>query len=302
MKYAWIKANRNEFDVRCICRFLSVKASSYYSWQSNEHTPKSNDDAAGWIKKAFDALKGNAGARAIKAYLHNNHQIIMSRRKIGKLMKKQELVCQRKKKFKRGSSAPANDPNIAQNKLQRQFNVSYINQVWVSDITYIKTAMGWMYLAVFIDLYSRRVVGWALDTRMKSELIETALTRALLSRNPPKGLIVHSDQGSQYISKSYRNLLKAWHLKPSMSRRGNCWDNAVAESFFKTLKVEVIYRQPRLTTMQEMRLLISEFMGHYNHVRPHSTNNYLSPEQFESRRRKQAKELERNQSPCTKMG
>jgi len=289
--------------VTIICRFLSVKSSSYYSWQVREHKPKSNDDVnASWVKKAFDALKGNAGTRVIKAYLQNNHQIDMSRRKIGKLMKKQQLVCQRKKKFKRDSSAPANDPNIAPNKLQRQFNVSYINQVWVSDITYIKTAMGWMYLAVFIDLYSRRVVGWALGTRMKSELIETALKRALLSRNPPKGLIVHSDQGSQYISKSYRKLLKAWHLKPSMSRRGNCWDNAVAESFFKTLKVEMVYRQPRLTTMNEMMLLISEFMGHYNHVRPHSKNDYLPPEQFEVRRFKQVKELEQNHSPCTNMG
>jgi transposase InsO family protein len=295
--------HREDFDVVISCNFLSVRPSSYYSWQAREHKPSSNDDEnAAWVKKAFEALKGNAGARAIKAYLQNNHQIVMSRRKIAKLMKKQQLVCQRKKKFKRGSSAPANDPNIAPNRLQRQFNVSYINQVWVSDITYIKTAMGWMYLAVFIDLYSRKVVGWALDTRMKSDLIETALKRALLSRSPPKGLIVHSDQGSQYISKRYRNLLKAWHLKPSMSRRGNCWDNAVAESFFKTLKVEMVYRQARLTTMNEMRLLISEFMGHYNHVRPHSKNDYLSPEQFEQRRFEKAKELEKNHSPCTQMG
>jgi len=226
----------------------------------------------------------------------------MSRRRIAKLMKKQGLVCQRKKKYKAGKSAAVNDPHIAANIVQRQFDVYYPNQVWVSDITYIKTLYGWMYLAVFIDLYSRKVVGWALDKHMKSELIETALKQALWSRKPSKGLIVHSDQGSQYISNNYRNLLKAWGLKASMSRRGNCWDNAVAESFFKTLKVEKIYREPKLVSEQAMGLLVSEFIGHYNYVRPHSKNNGMSPVRYERYKFEQAKALEKNQIPCTKIG
>ena len=163
----------------------------------------------------------------------------------------------------------------------------------------IKTLAGRMYLAVLIDLYSRKVVGWALDTHMKSELIETALKRALWSRKPPKGLIIHSDQGSQYVSKSYRKLLASWGLKASMSRRGNCWDNAVAESFFKTLKVEMVYRQPSLVTTQHMRLLISDYIGHFNHVRPHSKNDYLPPALFEQLQREMAMLLDKNQIPCT---
>lgn len=302
MKYAWIKAHREVFDTRRMCHYLSIEASSYYSWLESEKKEKKEDKSGYWVKKAFEALDSNAGTRGIKSYLRDNHQVIISRSKIGKLMKQQGLVCQRKKKYKRGKSAAANDPHIAANLVQRQFDVSYPNQVWVSDITYIRTLAGWMYLAAFIDLYSRKVVGWALDTQMNSELIETALKRAVWSRKPPKGLIVHSDQGSQYVSKSYRKLLKAWGLKRSMSRRGNCWDNAVAESFFKTLKVEKIYRQPRLVSEVEMRLLVSEYMGHYNHVRPHSKNDGMSPVRYERHKMEQAKTVEKNRIPCTKKG
>jgi transposase InsO family protein len=276
-----------------MCHFLTIEPSSYYSWVSGQKREKPADKAAYWVKKAFDELLGNAGTRGIKAYLRDHYQQVISRRRIGKLMKQQGLICQRKKKYRRGSSAPANHAHIAANLVQRGFDVRYPNHVWVSDITYIKTLAGWMYLAVFIDLYSRKVVGWALSSSMDSELIETALKRALWDRKPPKGLIVHSDQGSQYISKDYRKLLKAWGAKASMSRRGNCWDNAVAESFFKTLKVEKIYREPRLLGEVEMRLLIAEYMGHYNHVRPHSSNAGMSPVRYEQHNRQQAKEREK---------
>ena len=289
MKYAWIKEHREAFDAVRMCHFLSIETSSYYSWLESEKKEKKEDKSVYWVKKAFEELNGNAGTRGIKAYLRDNYQVFISRRRIGKLMKQQGLICQRKKKYKRGTSAAINDPHIAANLVQRQFDVYYPNQVWVSDITYIKTLAGWMYLAVFIDLYSRKVVGWALDTHMTSELIETALKRAIFSRKPPRGLIVHSDQGSQYVSKNYRKLLKAWGLKASMSRRGNCWDNAVAESFFKTLKVEQIYRQPKLLSEIEMRLLVSEYLGHYNHVRPHSKNDGMSPVRYEQHKMEQAK-------------
>ncbi len=303
MKYAWIQQHQEKHDIEIAfsCQLLSVPISSYYSWLNKKPTISAVDKAK-LVKDAFDMLQGNAGTRGIKGYLLNEHNVKMSRRLIARLMKAQRLKCQRKRKFKRGTSAAANDPYIATNLLQRQFDVRYPNQVWVTDITYIKTLAGWMYLAVYIDLYSRKVVGWALDTHMKSELIETALKRALWSRKPPKGLIVHSDQGSQYVSNSYRKLLASWGLKPSMSRRGNCLDNAVAESFFKTLKVEMVYRQLSLATAQHMRLLIGDYIGHFNHVRPHSKNEYLSPALFEQRQREMAKILDRNQIPCTKMG
>jgi len=129
---------------------------------------------------------------------------------------------------------------------------------------------------------------------MRSELVEAALKRALWNRNPPKGLMVHTDQGSQFISKSYRRLLKHWGINQSMSRRGNCWDNAVIESFFKTLKVETIYQHRKRISAQSMKLLIAEYIGHYNHVRPHSTNDYLSPVKFEQKRVEHLTQLEKS--------
>ena len=129
---------------------------------------------------------------------------------------------------------------------------------------------------------------------MRSELVETALKRALWNRKPPKGLMVHTDQGSQFISNSYRRLLKHWSIKQSMSRRGNCWDNAVIESFFKTLKIETIYQHPKLISVKEMKLVIAEYMGHYNHIRPHSTNGYLSPVKFEQKRMEHVAQMEKS--------
>jgi len=133
-----------------------------------------------------------------------------------------------------------------------------------------------------------------MDTHMRSELVETALKRALWSRKPPKGLMVHTDQGSQFISNSYRRLLKHWSIKQSMSRRGNCWDNAVIESFFKTLKTETIYQHSRLISVKEMKFVISEYIGHYNHIRPHSTNGYLSPAKSEQKRVQYLAQMEKS--------
>lgn len=149
-------------------------------------------------------------------------------------------------------------------------------------------------MAAYIDLYSRKVVGWELNHHMRSELVETALKRGLWSRKPPKGLMVHTAQGSQFISNNYRTLLSSWKLKQSMSRRGNCWDNAVIESFFKTLKTEVIYQHKKLITTDQIQCVISEFIGHYNHDQPHSSNNYLSPNQFEKIRIDQINKINQN--------
>ncbi|GKT11846.1 MAG: hypothetical protein ISEC1_P0819 [Thiomicrorhabdus sp.] len=143
-----------------------------------------------------------------------------------------------------------------------------MNQVWVGDIAQIKIRQGWSYLATYIDLYSRKVVGWTIETYMRSELVEMALKRALWNRKPPKGLVVHTDQDSQFISRAYRKLLKHWSIKQSMRRRGNCWDNAVIESFFKLLKTEGIYQLTKLISQQQIKWLIVEYMGHYNNVRP----------------------------------
>jgi len=277
-----------------MCEILKVTRSNYYHWLNADTSEKDlqaqTDKTV--VKNAFEFLKRNAGSRSIKGYLKHEKSINMSLRKIRRIMEVLGLEAKTQKKFKNCNVSHIKDPRIQPNKLNRNFIVSYPNQAWVADITYIKTSTGWMYLAVYIDLYSRKVVGWAIDTHMRSELVETALKRALWNRKPPKGLMVHTDQGSQFISNNYRRLLKHWSIKQSMSRRGNCWDNAVIESFFKTLKIETIYQHPKLISVKTMKGVISEYMGHYNHVRPHSTIGYLSPVKFEQEKMEHLAQME----------
>ena len=277
-----------------MCNALQVKKSSYFSWVNIDHLDKEQvaNETDKLIEKAFYYLNENGGSRTIKGYLFHEKNTQMSRRKIGHIMERLELKVKTQKKFKKSRSAVINDPRIMPNYLDRNFVVSYPNQAWVGDITEIKTRQGKLYLAAYIDLYSRRVVGYAIDSHMRSELTELALQRALWSRKPPKGLMVHTDQGRQFISDDYRALLKAWGLNQSMSRRGNCWDNAVIESFFKTFKTETIYQHDKMINKLEMKWLTDEFMAHYNHDRPHSFNDYLPPVKFEKIRLDQVKKIE----------
>lgn len=287
MKYAWIANYLEEFQLKLMCKVLKVPMSSYHSWannnQSERHIQKQNDKQL--VIDAFYALKQNGGTRSIKGYLQNEHRRVFSRRKIGRILRGLSLVVKTKRKFKKSVTAKSGDSRIAANLLNRQFEVSYPDQVWVGDITEIRTEQGKGYLAAFIDLYSRKVIGWAFANHMRSEMVEEALKRALWNRKPPKGLMIHTDQGSQFISNNFRKLLKIWGLKQSMSRRGNCWDNAVIESFFKTLKTEKIYQLPKRLKLKAMRWLISEYIGYYNHERPHSTNDYIAPAKFETMRK-----------------
>jgi transposase InsO family protein len=170
---------------------------------------------------------------------------------------------------------------VAPNLLERNFKTNGINIVWVGDITYIWTREGWMYLSTVIDLYSRRIVGWSIGNRITKELVINSLDQAYNMRKPPKGLIFHSDRGSQYASDEFIEKLKSIGAVQSMSRKGNCWDNAVAESFFKTIKSELIYWH-RFETRKEAELKIFEYIEmYYNRVRLHSTNNYQSPNDYE---------------------
>lgn len=279
-----------------MCNALNVPKSSYFSWVSVDHHTKESAELESreQVTSAFEELEGNAGTRGIKGYLLHELNVIMSRRKIGNILQAAGLRVKTRKKFTKPNVAPANDPRIAENLLNRHFEVSHPNQAWVGDITEIKTTQGKGYLAAYIDLFSRKVVGWAFDKHMRSELVETALKRALWNRKPPKGLMVHTDQGRQFISDNYLTLQKSWSLKPSMSRRGNCWDNAVIESFFKTLKTETIYQQPKLLTLQETHWKVQQFIGHYNHKRPHSKNDYIAPAKFEKLHRERAEEKSKN--------
>ena len=228
MKYAWIKKHTEEFAVETMCRFMRVSRSAYYDWLQREPTKKEQEDVKliSIICALFSKGRATYGTRRIKKALLKQGWSI-SRRRIGRLMKEAGLACKTKRKFKATTNSKHDLP-IAENRLQREFTVAKPNQVYVGDITYIHTQEGWLYLAVVIDLYSRQVVGWSMRERMQAVLVNDALTMALWKRKPAKGLIWHTDRGSQYASDSHRVLLKQHGIQQSMSRKGNCWDNAVS--------------------------------------------------------------------------
>jgi transposase InsO family protein len=227
----------------------------------------------------FNESRKTYGTRRIQRALANEG-IIISRRRIKQLMNEQGLIVKTKKKFKVTTDSKHSLP-ISDNLLERHFDPAQPNQTYAGDITYISTDEGWLYLAVVIDLFSRQVVGFAMDKHMRAELVNNALIKAIWKRKPSRGLLWHTDRGSQYASDSHRALLKEHGIIHSMSRKGNCWDNAVSESFFHTLKVELIH-QVKFKTREEAKQAIFEYIEvFYNRVRMHSANNYLSPVEFE---------------------
>ncbi len=266
-----------------MCEVLGVSRSGYYGWILSQANPSArtieNKEFSEQIKMIFIEHKCRYGSRRIRKVLLNmGYQI--SRRRVCKLMKANNLCCKTKRKFKHTTDSNHDLP-IAPDLLQRDFYPAKPNQAYVGDITYISTSEGWLYLAVVIDLFSRQVVGWSMNKRMKASLVNDALSMAIKQRKPPKGLIYHTDRGSQYASKSHRKLLKINGIKQSMSRKGNCWDNAVAESFFHTLKIELIYHE-QFNTREEAKQKIFHYIeAYYNRLRMHSANDYLSPVEYE---------------------
>ena len=265
-----------------MCELFNVSRSSYYGWK-NQTSPSArcleNEKLSKEIKRIFTTHKCRYGSRRIRQVLLNKGYQI-SRRRVCKLMRKQGLYCKTRRKFKHTTDSNHMLP-IADNLLNREFKQDKPNQVYVGDITYIPTREGWLYLAVVIDLFSRQVVGWSMSKRMKASLVNDALLMALKKRQPCEGLISHSDRGSQYASHSHRALLQAYGIKQSMSRRGNCWDNSVSESFFHTLKVELIHHEI-FETREEAKQAIFDYIEiYYNKIRMHSANDYLSPAEFE---------------------
>lgn len=266
-----------------MCDVLDVSRSGYYDWLLSQEFPSArtleNKELSEKIKRIFIEHKCRYGSRRIrKALLKMDYQI--SRRRVGKLMKENNLYCKTQRKFKHTTDSNHDLP-IAPDLLQRDFSPAKANQAYVGDITYISTDEGWLYLAVVIDLFSRQVVGWSMNKRMKASLVNDALSMAICHRKPLKGLVSHTDRGSQYASKSHRKLLESHGIKQSMSRKGNCWDNAVAESFFHTLKTELIYHE-RFKTREEAKQTIFHYIeAYYNRLRMHSANDYLSPVDYE---------------------
>ena len=265
-----------------MCRVLGVSSRSYYSYMQRQ---RGNPDDP-YHQEQLEAVRDIAaasghtyGSRRMQKAL-NALSYPVSRTKARKLMREAEVQVRYRKKYKVTTDSNHTKP-LFENVLDRQFDVNGPDQAYVGDITYLWTQEGWLYLAVVIDLYSRKVVGWSMGSRMKAKLVCDALTMAIWQRHPAAGLIVHSDRGSQYASKPYRRLLKAHGFIGSMSRKGNCWDNAVAESFFGSLKSERVHWKQYQTRKEAQQDVMNYITMLYNSYRLHSYLDYKSPNGYE---------------------
>ena len=235
------------------------------------------------VKEVFFQSRKTYGTRRLKEALIQKYGLIVSRTKISNIMKFLNLKTKMKRRFKVRTTNSNHNLTIAPNIINRDFYSSSPNNKYVGDITYIKTKQGTLYLATVIDLYSRKIVGWSMDDSMKTSLVNDALFMAIKRRNPTEGLIWHTDRGSQYASDSHKDLLKKYGIIQSMSRKGNCWDNAVSESFFHSLKTELIYHENFKTKAQANEMIFEYIEIFYNRQRLHSYNNYMSPVEFEEK-------------------
>jgi transposase InsO family protein len=263
-----------------MCRAVEVSRSGYYAWKSRPKSQRriDNERLLIEIRRVFLENKEDYGSPRI--YKDLKDLVPCSENRIARLMRLNGLIAVHKRKFRATTDSRHNLP-VAPNLLNRNFITEAPNKVWITDITYIWTWEGWLYLAFVLDLYYRGVIGLAMSERITDELTQSALKQAILRRDPPKGLIHHSDRGSQYASYDYQKILKARKIIPSMSRKGDCWDNAVGESFLHTLKVEKINRC-RFKTRDEARREIFEYVEmYYNRKRTHSSLDYMSPFDYE---------------------
>jgi transposase InsO family protein len=264
-----------------MCRVFHVSPSAFYAWereQESEHARRDGELLTA-IRRIFPQFRGRYGAPRIHRELARDGATV-SRKRVARLMREAGLKAKGRRKYKATTDSSHSQP-VAPNLLNRDFHAEQPDTAWVSDITYLWTCQGWLYLAVILDLYSRKVVGWSLAERMMASLVNGALDTAVRLRRPARGLVFHSDRGSQYASRSFRRRLWRHGMKQSMSRRGNCWDNAVAESFFATLKKELV-RNRAFDTRERARAEVFEYIEvFYNRQRAHSLLNYESPESFE---------------------
>jgi len=274
VKYAWIAQHSADFSVSLMCQSLTVCRSAFYAWKRSPMTVKEKKDKTltGVIKTSFDERRGCYGTRRIQQDFIAQ-EMTVSRRRIARLMKAEGLRVKTKRKFKATTYSGHDDP-IAPNLLTRAFTVDKPDTCYVGDITYIATREGWLYLATVIDLYSRRMVGWSIADNMRTPLVNDALSMALNQRKPKNNLLWHSDRGSQYASESHRSLLAVNGITQSMSRKGNCWDNAVAESFFHSLKTELVHHCDFSTRAEAKQEIFEYIEVFYNRKRHHSANDY----------------------------
>jgi transposase InsO family protein len=283
-KYVVIAAHRREFPVCLMCRVLDVSTSGFYAAEARPMCAQARMDEKllVQVRASFTTHRKRYGSPRIHRHLRNTGTRVSSKR-IARLMQQDGLVARPKRRFVRTTDSAHAQP-LAPNTLARDFASAparALNSTWVSDITYLPTGMGWLYLAVVLDLASRRVVGWATSASLDTALPLTALQRALATRHAPAGLLHHSDRGSQYASHAFRACLAAHRGIASMSRRGNCWDNAVAESFFATLEWELLTDERFASHTAMERALVTFIDSWYNRERMHSSLGYRSPADFE---------------------
>lgn len=280
MRFAFIERHRNEFCTRRMCEVLHVSTSGFYAWLDRDPSSREQDNAnlVVEIQKVYEHSRQTYGSPRIQAELHAMGKLV-NRKRIARLMRLHGIQAKRKQGYKRTTTRDASH-DVASNLLNQDFQAGQCNEKWLADITYIDTREGWLYLATILDVYSRKIVGWSMSTRLQKHLVNDALNMAIGRRDIHDNLIHHSDQGSQYTSHDFRTLLKQHDIQVSMSGAGNCYDNAMMESFFATLKNECVTEC--FDTRQQARQIIFEYIEvWYNRLRRHSALGYLSPEQYE---------------------
>ena len=281
MKYAFIDSLREHYSIYKMCRWAQVSRSGFYKWRNRKPCPRDlrRLEAERLLVNLFGKYKSRYGSPRMTVEL-NEAGLDVSENTVAKLMSNQGLRARNGKGYKYFPDVLARN-HVSDNVLNRNFKASKPNEKWVSDITYIKIEKGFVYLAVIMDLFSRKIIGWALDTTMTNQLIMDAFEMAVKSRQVKPGLVLHSDRGVQYRSCEYQRLLLEEGIKPSMSRKGNCWDNAAMESFFARFKVEALYAE-EINTKQDAYSCVFDYIElFYNSHRKHSTLGYTSPNKFE---------------------
>jgi len=283
MKCAFIDEHGSGFRVKKMCRVLGISRSRYYAWRRRSPGVRQEEDKRLLVKinEAHAMSRKTYGSPRIAKELRE-HGMPCGENRIARLMRLHGIFAKTKRRFKVTTHSKHHLP-VAGNLLNRQFATNEPNKVWLSDITYIRTQEGWLYLAAILDLYNRQVIGWSMEERLTQGLVVQALQQALGRRKPDPGIVFHSDRGSQYAGHDVRKLLAHHSFVQSMSGTGNCYDNAVMESFFHTLKTEVVYHE-RYRTRAEARQSIFEYIEvFYNRIRRHSSLGYLSPLEFVAR-------------------
>jgi transposase InsO family protein len=279
--FAWIEERKAEFPVAVMCRVLEVSRSGFYAWRTRPPSAaeERREELTHEVQRIHAEVKGRYGSPRMHAELVARGEVCCVNFVAG-LMKRAGITAKAKKRFVRTTDSNHTWP-VAANVLDRQFHPSQPDTVWVADLTYIPTREGWLYLAAVEDLFSRRVVGWSLSESMTSRLVVDALEMAVGRRRPGEELLAHSDRGSQYASEHYQRVLSREGMVCSMSRRGDCWDNAPMESFFATLKKELVHREDYATREQAKASVFEYIEVFYNRVRRHSSLGFVSPAQFE---------------------